>query len=118
VAENLYDSSELIELRRAGEQPDGYTTVLNLIEFPKGVELEHLEILYPTKEDYDKSLIWSAQMLKRGTPVPAVDLVISAISVRLGLQLVTRDRHFKEIKSTVSELKIRTRHEKTHILAR
>jgi len=110
VAENLYDSSELIELRETDDQAEGYTTILNLIEFPKGVESEQLKILYPTKEDYDKSLVWSAQMLRRGTPVPAVDLVICAISVRLGLQLVTRDRHFKEIKSAVTELNLRTRH--------
>jgi hypothetical protein len=37
VAENLYDSSDLIELRKAGGQAEGYTTILNLIEFPKGV---------------------------------------------------------------------------------
>lgn len=109
MAENLYDSSELIELRKAGDQAEGYTTILNLIEFPKGVELARLRTLYPTKEDYDKSLVWSAQLLKRGTPVPGVDLVISAVSVRLGLQLVTRDRHFKDIKSAVSELNLRTK---------
>jgi tRNA(fMet)-specific endonuclease VapC len=110
VAENLYDSSELIELRKAGDQAEGYTTILNLIEFPKGVELRRLKTLYPTKEDYDNALVWSAEMLRRGTPVPAIDLLISAISVRLGLQLVTRDRHFKHIKSFVHELSIRTGH--------
>ena len=110
MAEDLYDSSELIELRKAGIRAEGYTTVLNLIEFPKGVELEGLRTLYPTKEDYDNALVWSAQLLKRGTPVPAVDLVIAAISVRLGLHIVTRDRHFKNIKYTVRELNIRTRH--------
>ena len=106
MAENHYDS---IELWKAGDQAEVYTTILNLIEFPKGVELEGFRILYPTKEDYDKSLVWSAELLKRGTPVPAVDLVISATSVRLGLQLVTRDRHFKEIKSAVTELILRTK---------
>ena len=110
MAEDLYDSSELIELRKADNQTEGYTTILNLIEFPKGVELERLEVLYPTREDYDKSLAWSAQLLKRGTPVPAVDLVISAIAVRLGLRLVTLDRHFQEIKAVVSELNVRTKH--------
>lgn len=108
MAENLYDSSELIELRRAGNQPEGYTTILNLIEFPKAVELRKLRMLYPTKEDYDNALVWSAELLKRGTPVPAIDLVISAISVRLGLQLVTRDRHFRHVKSAAKELILRT----------
>jgi hypothetical protein len=110
VAENLYDSSELIELRKAGDEAEGYTTILNLIEFPKGAELRRLKTLYPTREDFDNALVWSAQLLKQGTPVPAIDLVISAISVRLGLQLVTRDRHFKHIKSAARELNIRTGH--------
>lgn len=108
MAENLYDSSELIELRKAGDEAEGYTTILNLIEFPIGVDLKRLRTLYPTREDFDNALLWSAQLLKRGTPVPAIDLVISAISVRLGLQLVTRDRHFKEIKLAVRELNLRT----------
>jgi hypothetical protein len=107
VAENLYDSSQLIELRKTGNQGEGYTTVLNLVEFPKAVELEHLKVLYPTKEDYDNAVVWSARLLKQGTPVPAIDLVVSAISVRLGLQVVTRDRHFKRIKSAVHELNLR-----------
>lgn len=107
MAENLYDSSQLIELRKTGNQAEGYTTVLNLVEFPKAVELEHLKVLYPTKEDYDNAVVWSARLLKQGTPVPAIDLVVSAISVRLGLQVVTRDRHFKRIKSAVRELNLR-----------
>ncbi len=82
-----------------------FTTILNLIEFPKAVELTRLGILYPTREDYDNALIWSAVMLKQGTPVPATDLVIAAVSVRLGLQLVTKDQHFKAIRAAVKELK-------------
>ena len=108
MAENLYDSSELIELRRSDGQPAGYTTILNLIQFPKAVELIQLKTLYPTKEDYDNALVWSAELLERGTPVPAIDLVISAISVRLGLRLVTRDRHFRHVRSVAKELILRT----------
>ena len=109
MAENLYDSSELIEIRKAGREAEGYTTVLNLIEFPKGVELTGLRILYPTREDYDSALVWSAEMLKRGTPVPATDLIVCAICVRYGLQLVTRDHHFRQIKAAVRELGLEIR---------
>jgi predicted nucleic acid-binding protein len=110
MAENLYDSSELIELSKAGRQAEGYTTILNLIEFPKGVELTRLRTLYPSREDYDNALIWSAELLKQGAPVPAIDLIISAISVRLGLELVTRDQHFRHIKSVAKNLAVRTPH--------
>lgn len=96
-------------MHKAGLEAEGYTTILNLLEFPKGVELRRLRILYPTREDYDAALVWSAQLLKKGTPVPALDLIVSAISVRLGLQLVTRDGHFRVIKSNVSELRLQLR---------
>ena len=79
---------------------------MNLIEFPKGVELTKLKALDPTKGDYDNALIWSAELLKRGTPIPTIDLMISAISIRLRLQLVTRDKHFKHIKSAAKELNL------------
>lgn len=109
MEENLYDSSELIEIRKAGDEAEGYTTILNLIEFPKGAELRRLRILYPTRGDYDKALIWSAKLLQRGTPVPGTDLIVSAVSVRLGLQLVTRDQHFRVIKSAVKELRLQVK---------
>jgi len=73
---------------------------------PKGVELDNLEVLYPTKEDLDNALFWSASLLQRGKPVPAIDLIISAISVRLGLNIITRDHHFATIKALVPHLKI------------
>lgn len=107
MAESIFDTSELIELRKSGDRDvEGYTTILNLIEFPKGVELERLKVLYPTREDCDTALLWSAKLLELGKPVPATDLMLSAISARVGLELITRDSHFKIIQSVARELKI------------
>jgi len=72
--------------------------------------MKNLMVLYPTREDYDDALVWSAVLLQRGSPVPATDLIISAVSVRLGLELITRDRHFKTIKSVVQDLKLRLKY--------
>jgi len=110
VEESLYDSSELIALRRSTDKVYGFTTIINLIEFPKAVELGELRVLYPTKEDYDTALVWSARLLELGNPIPATDLVIAAISLRLQLKLVTRDQHFRAIKSVAQELKLQLRH--------
>ncbi|HXX87490.1 MAG TPA: hypothetical protein VEH86_03475 [Candidatus Acidoferrum sp.] len=107
MEESIFDTSELIELRKSGElKAEGYTTILNLIEFPKGVEFEQLKVLYPTRDDYDSALIWSAKLLEIGKPVPATDLIISAISTRTGLELVTRDAHFKTIRIVAKDLKL------------
>lgn len=107
MEESIFDTSELIELRKSGDlNTEGYTTILNLIEFPKGVEFERLEVLYPTRDDCDRAFVWSAQLLELGKPVPATDLILSAISVRTGLELVTRDAHFKTIKMVARELRL------------
>ena len=111
MEENLFDTSELIELRKSGERgAEGYTTILNLIEFPKAVELQYLKVLYPTKEDCETALIWSAKLLEQGKPVPAIDLIVSAISARAGLELITRDTHFKAIKAVAKELRLQIKH--------
>jgi len=111
MEESIFDTSELIELRKSGElQAEGYTTILNLIEFPKGAEFEQLKVLYPTRDDYDSALIWSAKLLELGKPVPATDLIISAISTRTGLELVTRDAHFKTIRIVAKDLRLQINH--------
>jgi len=35
MEENLYDTSKLIEYYRENKSVEGYTTILNVIEFPK-----------------------------------------------------------------------------------
>ena len=37
-------------------------------------------------------------MVKRGTPVPAVDAVVAAVAINRSLKFVTKDRHFGVIK--------------------
>ncbi len=107
MEESIFDTSELIELRKSGKlDVEGYTTILNLIEFPKGVEFERLEVLYPTRDDCDSAFIWSAKLLEMGKPVPATDLILSAISTRTGLELITRDAHFKTIRTVAKELRV------------
>lgn len=111
MEESLFDTSELIELRKSSNlEAEGYTTILNLIEFPKGVELERLKVLYPTRDDCDRAFIWSAKLLELGKPVPATDLILSAIATRAGLRLVSRDAHFKTIKTVADELRLQITH--------
>ncbi len=111
MEESLFDTSELIELRKSGNlDAEGYTTILNLIEFPKGVEFERLTVLYPTRDDCDRALIWSAKLLELGKPVPVTDLILSAITTRAGLKLVSRDAHFITIKMVADELRLRMTH--------
>ncbi len=45
-------------------------------------------------------------MVRRGTPVPAVDAIVAAVAINRSLKLVTKDRHFEWIKEEFGGLKL------------
>ena len=75
------------------------------IEFPKALEL-NLTVLYPSKSDYNLALKISTELLKIGKPIPAVDVVISAIAINKKLRIVTRDKHFLFVKDVVKDFEV------------
>jgi len=105
VEENLYDTSTLIDVYREKEIIDGCTTILNIIEFPKALEL-NLRVLFPSKSDYHLALIISTELLKAGKPIPAVDSVIAQVALNNKMKLVTKDRHFLLVKEVKKEFRI------------
>ncbi|RDE13034.1 MAG: hypothetical protein C4K48_09185 [Candidatus Thorarchaeota archaeon] len=103
----LYDTNVLIEHMRNGETSlDGFTTILNLIEFPKAVTLKGLDILIPGKDDYDRGFEMSILLLKAGTPIPAIDIVLAAIAANRGLVLHTKDQHFEHVRKIDGEFQV------------
>ncbi len=105
MEESLYDTNILIEAYRERETLDGYTTILNLIEFPKAMEL-NLRVLFPSRSDYQLALIISTELIKAGKPIPAVDLLIAAVALNNKLKLVTKDKHFLPIKEFKKDFKV------------
>ncbi|WP_297535057.1 PIN domain-containing protein [Thermococcus sp.] len=105
----LYDTNVLIEMVKGTTNASkGYTTTLNLVEYPKGVVLD-LGVLIPTPKEYALAVELSEKLVKKGTPIPAVDIVIAAVAINRGLTLVTMDKHFSEIKKVAPELKLELR---------
>jgi hypothetical protein len=105
VEESLYDTNRLIDAYREKETIDGFTTILNLIEFPKATEF-NLQVLFPSKSDYYLALIISTELIKVGKPIPAIDSVIAAVALNNRLKLVTKDKHFLLIKEVKKEFKV------------
>jgi len=103
--EALYDTNKLIDAYRKGEAIQGYTTILNLIEFPKAMEF-NLNVLFPSKSDYTLALKISTELLKIGKPIPAVDAVIAAVALNNGLKLITEDKHFLFVKEIRKEFNV------------
>ena len=107
MEEIVYDTSALISLLRSGKRvAKGFTTIFNVIEFPKALDFKELGVIYPTVEDYNEALKVSASLLKLGKPLPAVDVLIASVCIRRGLVLVTADEHFVQVKSVRKEFKI------------
>jgi predicted nucleic acid-binding protein len=107
MEEVVYDTNLLISLLKSGKRTaKGFTTIFNIIEFPKALDLKELGVIYPTLDDYDESLRISAFLLRKGEPLPAVDVLIASVCIRRGLKLQTRDRHFMSIKSVRQEFRV------------
>jgi len=87
----------LIDTLKSRRKLEGYTTILNVVEFPKALELG-LTVITSSLEDYLLAVRISQAMVKRGTPVPAVDAIVATVVINRELTLVTRDKHFEWIK--------------------
>jgi len=81
-----------------------FTTILNVIEYPPVANCDDLVVIHPSLDHYTHSLDYAIKLRIKGTPIPAIDLVIGAIAVDRKLCLVTNDAHFdyfREIETTL-----------------
>jgi tRNA(fMet)-specific endonuclease VapC len=107
MEEVVYDTNQLISILKSGKRKaDGFTTIFNVIEFPKALDLKELAVIYPTLDDYEESLKISAALLRKGTPLPAIDILIASICIRRDLILCTLDKHFSQIKEVRNTFKL------------
>ncbi|ASJ12827.1 PIN domain-containing protein [Thermococcus thioreducens] len=103
----LYDTNVLIEAVKSRKKLKGYTTVLNVVEFPRALELG-LTVITPSLEDYLLAIKVSQAMVRKGTSVPAVDAIVAAVAINRELTLVTKDKHFEWIKGEFGDLKLQS----------
>lgn len=105
---SLYDTNILVDRMREGATSiQGFTTILNLIEFPKAVTLTGLDIILPGKDDYDKGFELSLLLLEAGTPIPGIDIILAAVAINRDLVLQTRDHHFEYVRKINRAFRVR-----------
>ena len=100
------EKDEVVDTNLLMEGKGKLTTIFNLIEYPKALERE-LEILWPKKEDFYKSIEIMNKLLKEGKPVPVIDVLIASMCINRGLKLLTRDKHFRWIKEIEPHFKVK-----------
>lgn len=108
MGKELYDTNILINFWREKKRDiTGYTTILNIVEFPKALLMKGLTILYPTIEDLNEAVNISKDLMKIGKPIGAVDIVMACVAIRNNLTLVTMDTDLENIKLVRPNLKIK-----------
>lgn len=107
MEETFHDTSVLTEFFKKGKTKlAGYTSIFNILEFPRAIGFAGLRVIYPTKKDYEEALKISLKLLKLGKPIPTPDLLIASICFNRGLKLNTKDEHFVSIRRVEREFKV------------
>ena len=100
MEEVVFDTNQLIDASRKDKfDLQGLTTIFNVIEFPNATKFEELTVLYPTLEDFQESADISLSLFRKGTPLPAVDIMVAAMCIQRNFMLCTRDPHLTNIRS-------------------
>ena len=109
----VYDTSVIIDYLRRGkleELSDGAITIITLLEVLRGVRnksdreklkeaLKRLFTILPISEDaIQKYCELYGSLKSRGRMIPKADLIIASICIAFNEVLITRDRHFQELR--------------------
>lgn len=84
------------------------TTIFNVIEHPPVLHRKLVSVLYPTFDNYTHCVEYAIKLREKGTPLPAVDILIATIAIDENACLVTDDVHFESVQDITSSLKIAT----------
>lgn len=104
----VLDTGIVIEHVKRGKEIREYVTAITVAEFPPLLKYRKFygKVLYPTREDINLAIEIQMRLRTLGKPKPFSDLLIAAICINRGEELITTDRNFEDIAS-VSALKLR-----------
>jgi len=106
----LLDTNVLIECNKSKipsfKEGLTFTTILSLIEYPIASKHEGISVIYPSSLHYEQAFKNAILLREKGTPMPAVDILIGTISVEKNLILVSDDSHFEYLQEVEPRLKI------------
>ncbi|BAD84365.1 predicted nucleic acid-binding protein, containing PIN domain [Thermococcus kodakarensis KOD1] len=103
----VLDTNVVIEKVRKGEEISENITGVTFVEFPRIVRYSKFrgDVLFPVLDDFILAHKLQEKLLERGTPRGFADLLIAAICVNRGEELITHDSDFLEI-AQVSNLRL------------
>jgi len=84
----------------------GTATIFSAVEYPKAVQPDN-DFIFPTKRDFLLSIEIATALLRKGKPLPAVDVVVASMCLNRNAALRTRDSHFKVIQELYPAFELR-----------
>ncbi len=103
----VLDTNVVIQRVKNGEEITEDITGVTFVEFPRIVRYSKFSgnVLFPLLDDYLLAHRLQEKLLKKGEPRGFADLLIAAICINRGEELITYDSDFLAI-AEVSELKL------------
>ncbi len=110
----ILDTNIIIKLRKRNKdifqntEKDLYTSILSVIEYPKAVLCENLNVIQPSATIFESALDISVSLRKNGTPIPSIDIIIGATALENSLCIVSEDNHFQSLVKVRPQLRLIT----------
>ena len=98
--------NEVLDTNVLIEGKHGTATIFSAVEYPKAVQPGN-HFIFPDRKDFLLSIEISTGLLRKGKPVPAVDVVIASMCLNRNAALRTRDAHFRVIQELYPGLELR-----------
>jgi predicted nucleic acid-binding protein len=80
-------------------------TIFTAIEFPVVTAFPKALFVLPSSVDYTRSIEYACKLREKGTPIPAIDIIIATIVVERDAVLVSDDDHFASFNAVEPRLK-------------
>ncbi len=100
------ETNEILDTSIVMERKEGVITIFSVIEYPPSGKKE-FDVLFPESMDYVKAIEIADALKKNGTPIGAMDIIISAMCMNRSSELLTKDSDFKNIKDVYPEFKVK-----------
>ncbi len=110
----VLDTSSVISRVRRGVEVWENVTTIALIEYPplRGYEKFQGTIYFASEDDQLLAATLQERLRRVGRPMSAADLLVAAICINRGEELVTRDEDFLALAEAEPSLRVRVEHER------
>lgn len=100
------ETGEILDTSAAIGRQTGTITVLTALEYPPSTK-KSFTIISPETIDYVTAIDLADKLREKGKLIGAIDIIIAAICLNRSATLITKDKHFRNVKEIYPEFAFR-----------